>query len=601
MRTRFHSRLFLFLIIVGWCQSSVPQTAADEKSVVQFRRPVAVAVLEDGRRLIVANQRSGSVSIVDPTSKTVVSETKIGSQLSSLIATSDPHRFLVADEATHELLVIKTNDSGCDVERRIAMSPYPVSIKLNRDASVACVTSLWSRSVTIVSLREFLSDPDKGSLHVQHQIRLPFAPKEMLFLSGADIKSRVSSWDAASNRLLVADAFGTSLVMLDPDTGKIESVRELPAHSIGGLLLHPSRPVVVVSHQLLSRLAQSNREDVHWGALMVNVLRTIDLTELLDPAGNLLNKSVLEYLGGPDHGAGDPGAFVMRSDGVNGILLRGTDELLILDENHVYGGRVDTENYPTAITLRPDGKHAYVVNTFSDSISVVQLAGPIVVGTIKLGSCPEMTPADRGEVLFHSAKLSHDNWISCASCHVDGHTNGLLNDNKTDGSFGTAKRVLTLRGIGDTAPYSWNGRFQTLGEQIAHSVRSTMQGNPLRESQVADIDAYLKTLPAAPSVGRQERAAVERGAAIWNAQNCNQCHTEPVYTSSVIADVGLKDEQGESKFNPPSLRGVSQNAPYFHDGRATSLNDVFAKFRHQLDRELSAEELRDLIAFLSDL
>ena len=83
--------------------------------------------------------------------------------------------------------------------------------------------------------------------------------------------------------------------------------------------------------------------------------------------------------------------------------------------------------------------------------------------------------------------------------------------------------------------------------------------------------------------------------------DCNRCHTPPAFTSSRVADVQLKDEQGVSKYNPPSLRGVSQNGPYFHDGRAKSLEEVFATFRHQLDAELSDGQVQDLVAYLKSL
>ena len=128
-----------------------------------------------------------------------------------------------------------------------------------------------------------------------------------------------------------------------------------------------------------------------------------------------------------------------------------------------------------------------------------------------------------------------------------------------------------------------------------------MQGNPLSEDETNDLEAYMKTLPPPPALETEENLAVERGAAIFEAQNCRSCHSKPTFTSARIADVGLKDERGTSKFNPPSLRGVSQNAPYFHDGRARSLEAVFTEFKHQLNGELSTEQLGDLISYLNDL
>jgi cytochrome c peroxidase len=88
---------------------------------------------------------------------------------------------------------------------------------------------------------------------------------------------------------------------------------------------------------------------------------------------------------------------------------------------------------------------------------------------------------------------------------------------------------------------------------------------------------------------------------VFERLDCARCHAPPTFTSPRLADVKLKDEHGRTRFNPPSLRGVSQNAPYFHDGRATTLDEVFAKFRHQLDTAPSPDELTDLVAYLNSL
>jgi cytochrome c peroxidase len=65
--------------------------------------------------------------------------------------------------------------------------------------------------------------------------------------------------------------------------------------------------------------------------------------------------------------------------------------------------------------------------------------------------------------------------------------------------------------------------------------------------------------------------------------------------------VGLRDEAGGSHFNPPSLRGVSQGGPYFHDNRARTLEELFTRYRHQIAGQLSGQEVRDLIHFLGSL
>jgi mono/diheme cytochrome c family protein len=194
--------------------------------------------------------------------------------------------------------------------------------------------------------------------------------------------------------------------------------------------------------------------------------------------------------------------------------------------------------------------------------------------------------------------------MSCHSCHTDGHTNGLLNDNLGDGGFGAAKRVLSLLGVAETAPWAWSGNMTSLDDQIRKSVRTTMQGQEPRAKDVEALAAYLKTLQAPPPLGKlrgADAAAVERGREVFRAQECASCHAPPTYTTAGAFDVGRPDKLNNRKFNPPSRRGISQRAPYFHDNSAATLEDVFSQHRHQLLRELSAPELRDLVAFLQSL
>jgi cytochrome c peroxidase len=71
-----------------------------------------------------------------------------------------------------------------------------------------------------------------------------------------------------------------------------------------------------------------------------------------------------------------------------------------------------------------------------------------------------------------------------------------------------------------------------------------------------------------------------------------------VFTSKTF-DVGLSDEVGNQKFTPS--RGVGQGGPYFHDGRAATLEEVFTKHRHQLKMDLPRQQLDDLLGYLGSL
>ena len=157
----------------------------------------------------------------------------------------------------------------------------------------------------------------------------------------------------------------------------------------------------------------------------------------------------------------------------------------------------------------------------------------------------------------------------------------------------------------DTAPYAWNGSMADLESQVRKSILTTMHGHKPSDQQVADLAAYLRTLSSPPPqprlAGQASETAIQRGREVFRSQSCDRCHTPPEYTSKATYDVGVKDEVGNTRFNPPSLRGVSQGGPYFHDNRAATLEDVFTRHRHQLARELPRKELADLLAFLGTL
>jgi cytochrome c peroxidase len=51
----------------------------------------------------------------------------------------------------------------------------------------------------------------------------------------------------------------------------------------------------------------------------------------------------------------------------------------------------------------------------------------------------------------------------------------------------------------------------------------------------------------------------------------------------------------------PILRGLASRAPYFHNGSADSLTDVIEFYEKRFNIGLSAQEKKDLIAFLSAL
>jgi cytochrome c peroxidase len=196
--------------------------------------------------------------------------------------------------------------------------------------------------------------------------------------------------------------------------------------------------------------------------------------------------------------------------------------------------------------------------------------------------------------------------MSCHSCHSDGHANGEKNDNLSDASFGAPKRVLSLLGVKDTLPLAWNGQVQSLRRQIENSLDKTMQREePLPLEQVKAIAAYVETLENPPPLavlrGTVDQPAIDRGRTVFAKHDCGSCHAAPTYTTPTTYDIGLPDALGNKQFNPPSLRGLSHRGPFFHDASAENVEDIFLKYGHPNAASYTADEVRDLAAFLLSL
>lgn len=590
-RHRIAYRLLGLLILFGGAVVFATAGAApngDAKKAADqphWRYPVAQAITLDGKTLLTANERSGTISIVDLESRTARPEQLFGKSLADIETASDG-RILIVDSKRHLLSVCRFEGGGLKADSQVEVSSYPVDIEISDDAQRAYVASLWSRRLTEVTLG------DKPG--VARTLDLPFAPRRQLLLEDRE-------------RLLVADSFSGRLAVVDLKKFVVESVRDFPGHNIRGFASSPNGEMLLLSHQMLNELAHTVRSDVHWGLLMSNDLRWLKTDIVLDSKQKIYSESHMHPLGEAGSATGDPARLDISDDGVVVVALAGVNEVAMGRERDFSLKRIRVGLRPTSVVIDDERRAAYVANTFGDSITVIDLDKAKAVETISLGGTPELTQRDRGERLFFNAQLSHDAWMSCHSCHTDGHTNGMLNDNLSDATFGAPKRVMTLMGKKGTEPLAWNASAKSLEEQVRNSIIKTMQkDSPPTDEQVEALAAFVRSLPPPPPVdvarGEFDAEAVQRGKAAFVELKCARCHEPPLYTTPKTYDVGIHDQIGNKHFNPPTLIGVGQRGPFFHDNRAKSLTDVFSEFGHQLDgKTLTESQLRDLVAFLRSL
>ena len=138
------------------------------------------------------------------------------------------------------------------------------------------------------------------------------------------------------------------------------------------------------------------------------------------------------------------GVAVSKDDKFLAVSLGGTHEVMIFRTDgrrlpwrvngsrdlipvELLGGdgryrRVTLGGRPTELAFAPDDKTLYVANYLADAVQVVDAESARLIRTIPLGGPSTLSLARRGEILFHAAERSFNQWYSCNTCHSDGHT-----------------------------------------------------------------------------------------------------------------------------------------------------------------------------------
>lgn len=551
------------------------------------KRPIAVQWL--GELLATACRDSGSICLVDVDSKQMVCEQPIAGNLSDMAVISDEWVAVCDSEASH-LQLLDYDGHEFSKQQQIDLPLKPIRIKASPKKNLLAVSLLWANQIALFEMKR--SD---ASIRLVDKvlIDLDFAPRELQFLPNA--------------RLLVADAYGSEIAIVNVKEQCVERSFRIPGHNIRGVSLTFDQKGILLTHQQANEFVPGTRNHVFWGNVVTNLLRRIPLGQIdrLQSNGQTLH-GFLFPLADQDQGSGDPSAILVSKTGKQIVALSGVNEMAVRLKRANSIKRFKTGRRPIALYEHVRRETIVVANQFDDSLSVVDLEKE-TVDTIPLGNREEVDPHD-GEALFYDATLSLDGWVSCSSCHPDGHTNGKLNDNLGDDGYGDPKRVISLLGTGDTAPWAWNGSQNNLVDQVRKSLYLTMHGAQeatILEEDVMSITSFLRTLKHPPSVksarGNIDPHQFKAGERVFQEQACADCHNGSAYTSREISSQRFLNDPQTHVLNAPSLRGVSQRIRWLHDGRAQSLRDVFERHGHQDANDLPSKELDALLYFLNCL
>ncbi|OAB57320.1 hypothetical protein AY599_09010 [Leptolyngbya valderiana BDU 20041] len=326
-------------------------------------------------------------------------------------------------------------------------------------------------------------------------------------------------------------------------------------------------------------------------------------------------------------------AFSPRGDYVF-TSFQGNNVVAIFDDLAIQAGggrtslaREEVGSAPRGLAFDPVTDSLWVENFMSRSVSRIQVGEFLATGsrefltTESASSGLEALSPDvlAGKEIFYFAgndpegdnEMSFEGYMSCASCHIDGGHDGRTWDFTQRGEgFRNTQDLRGKAGLGHgnlhwtenfdepqdflidiVNEFGGNG-FLPAGQVPNPSLGAPNAGRSLQIDQLAaymsslDI-AHLERSPFRESDGQMTAEALA-GADVFNAMGCAGCHdpltgyTDATVGTATLHDVGTIRTSSGTRLNEPltgmgtpTLLGLWNSAPYFHDGSASDLDAVF--------------------------
>ncbi|NLJ44018.1 MAG: hypothetical protein GX431_10200, partial [Bacteroidales bacterium] len=321
---------------------------------------------------------------------------------------------------------------------------------------------------------------------------------------------------------------------------------------------------------------------------------------------------------------------VIDLDAVRKLISSIPDDKLEMYANHlgISSGivikRIPTGANPKGMALSPDGKILYVAEHLQDRIAVINTETLETEGTIHLGGSGRITVARHGRRLLNNAGGTFQTQYSCYTCHPDTHEDGLTYNMASKDMGRNMTNTQSLRNIGDTPPYKWNGKNQSVYKQDGMRFSTVLTRNEAFSYKDLDaLTAYIMSgIPNPPNLtynpngelteaqkrGKEifERTHDKKGFEIPVTNRCVTCHPAPYFTNKKPAGVGTLAATDDSiLFDTPHLNNIFASPPYLHDGRAATLEEIWTIYgkteEHGSVNDLTKIELNELVEYLKSL
>ncbi len=594
----------------------------------------AIAITADGATLAVANPDSNSVTLIDTAARTVRAELTVGVDPRSVAIAPDGQTAYVACQGSDGLIVIDLVEEA--VVATVAVGDRPAGVAVSPEGRFIAVAELGDDRVRLVDSTALATlallpvgnrphglafTPDGHRLLVTHLLSgevsvLPVRPYHIhlpLILHGTDTSP-------LNTRLLVRLAPGITTEASRLTIFTWPNVAPAPA-----VIVNAAGTRAYLPQTMANGLGYNTGFDT-------TVFPKVSVLNL-----ETSSHQTSEHISLPetDRPVGLPwDAALARNDTELWVVHSASNDVSVINiSNPTHPTRVTNipvGDNPRGIVLSPDGSHAYVNNTLAGTVSVVNTSSYTVTEVITVTTIPLPPSLLHGKRLFFSSArpdLAQARWISCNTCHIEGEHDGrtwllqYLGDLPPDEEPIIRRNTTSLQGMIETYPLRWSAewnesadsefsvRFEQFGTGLIDGDMASTRDGPPNQGRSYDLDCLALFIDSLAVPGRVHAltSAEQRGQTIFESTQtqCATCHPAPLYTDLQLHDVGTADGEGEW-FGPlidtPTLRFLYDSAPYLHDGRAATLNEVLTvrnlADEHGVTSHLSQQQMEDLVAFL---
>ena len=541
-----------------------------------------IAFANDSRTMVAANMINNSMTVLVPAFDQVIAEIPVGSDPRSVAVTLDGTTALVTNRGDGTLSVVSLISN--EVTATIPLGVLPYAVVTGSDAT-AYVSLQGSDEIAVIDLAQE---------RVVSTIPVPDAPAGLTLWG--DFLYVSHFWSGALSLIYLPQGRVIQTVTTGGDTALFQNIEPDVTRGIAYLpqtRLNAQNPALTYDSAAFP---------------LVNAVNMRDLSPVrerriaLDTADRPVNM--------PFAAALDRVAQRLY------IANAGSDNISVIDLNDgTARANIAVGANPRGILLSSDNTLLYVHSALDGTITTIDTRTLAVADIMPIINLNVSLDLLLGAQLFHSAtdpRLNTGETLSCATCHFDGQSDGRVWAGFPDGPRNTP----LLYRLPETVPYNWSANWDELAD-VETKIRWLQAGTGLLDMPdpneahagiSVDLDLltqYLTTLQAPANPYQFPEDVIERGAELFAEQDCAICHAGPAGTGLQSYDVGTGEsplERSGSAFDTPSLRWLWLSAPYFHDGSAETLHQVFElPGDHQLIFDVTPQDLDALISYLLTL